>query len=196
MKVLIVYGSPDGKGNSRRLADALNQGLRADRTEIEEINIYDYNVTEVWSDYFSDALQNNFKRAGEDDMSGLIDKMSASDIIILVSPVYWYQLGGKMKTFVDRWADTINTDFSTDLKGKGLALVTTHSGLNVMNSSNYLQLAMEATARFMGMIWMGAVDAPTALPISSGPIDAHYQIAKNFGEKLSRGENLIGQKVL
>ncbi|HDS01287.1 MAG TPA: flavodoxin family protein [candidate division Zixibacteria bacterium] len=196
MKVLIVYGSPDGKGNSRRLADALQEGLKTENTEVEEIDIHDYKVSFVWSNYFGDALQNNFEKAGDDDMPKLKDKMFAADILILVSPVYWYQLGGRMKTFVDRWADTINTDFSSDLMGKGLALVTTHSGLNIMNSSNYLQLAMEATARFMGMVWMGAVDAPTSLPISSGPIDAHYQIAKNFGEKLARGENLIGQKVL
>ena len=31
----------------------------------------------------------------------------------------WYQLSGRMKTFIDRWSDTINPDFSSDLEGKG-----------------------------------------------------------------------------
>ncbi len=196
MKVLMVYGSPDGEGNSRKLAKALFNGLKEENAEVEEISIYDYNIADVWPDYFGDALQNKFEKAGDDDMPKLKDKMIAADVIVLVSPVYWYQLGGKMKTFVDRWSDTINTDFSSDLNGKGLALVTTHSGINIMNSSNYLQLAMEATARFMGMVWMGGVEAPAAMPISSGPLDAHFLIANDFGQKLARGENLIGQKIL
>ncbi|MBD3218788.1 MAG: hypothetical protein GF310_10955 [candidate division Zixibacteria bacterium] len=196
MKILMVYGSPDGEGNSRKLANSVIDGLKSENAEVEEISIYDYNITDVWPNYFGDALQNKFEKAGDDDMPKLKDKMIAADVIVLVSPVYWYQLGGKMKTFVDRWSDTINPDFSSDLKGKGLALVSTHSGMNVMNSSNYLQLAMEATARFMGMVWMGGAEAPVPMPISSGPVDGHYDIAKDFGQKLARGENLIGQKIL
>lgn len=196
MKILVVYGSPDKAGNSYKLASLLVDGCKAGQAEIDELFLYDYNVTDVWNNYFGDAMQNNFEKAGNDDMPVLKDKLLSADIIVLVSPIYWYQVSGKMKTFLDRWSDTINPDFSSDLAGKGLALVTTHSGLNVMNSSNYLQLAMESTARFMGMIWMGGVDAPIRMPISTGPNEGHFAVAKDFGSKIATGQNLIGQQIL
>ena len=196
MKILVIYGSPDSDGNSARLTKSAIKGAQSEGAEIEEINIYDFTITDVWKNYFGDALQNNFEKAGSDDMPVLKEKMLAADIILLTSPIYWYQLSGRLKTFVDRWTDTINPDFSSDLSGKGLAMISTHSGLNIMNSSNYAQLAMEATALFLGMHWLGGVDAPIRMPISSGPIEGHYEIAKDFGAKLARGENLIGQKIL
>lgn len=196
MKTLIVYGSPDKDGTGSRLGQSLVAGLGSEQAEIKEIHIYDYNVTDAWPDYFGDALKGDFSKAGNDDMATLKEMMLSADIIILVSPVYWYQLSGKLKTFVDRFSDFINSDFSSDLAGKGLALASTHSGLNVMNSSNYLQLAMEATARFLGMIWMGGVEAPINLPGGSGPHESHFMLAEDFGRKLGRGENLLGIKAL
>jgi multimeric flavodoxin WrbA len=196
MKILAVYGSPDRGGNSHALAEHVVEGAGKEGAQIDPIFIYDYKVTDVWDNYFGDILQNNFEKAGDDDMQALKEKMLAADIILLVSPVYWYQLSGKMKTFIDRWSDTINPDFSSELGGKGLALVSTHSGLNVMNSSNFLQTALDGTARFLGMKWMGGVDAPIRMPMTSGPNDGHFKVAEDFGRKLARGENLIGQKIL
>ncbi len=196
MKLLVVYGSPDDRGNSNRLSTSLVKAASDEGARVEEININDYRISNVWKNYFADALANNFERAGDDDMTELKQKMINSDIVVLVSPVYWYQLCGALKTFVDRWTDLLNPDFTSELAGKGLALVTTHSGLNVMNSSNYLQLAMHATAEFLGMKWMGGVESNTKLPFNEGPIDAYQEIAGEFGKKLARGENLIGLKEL
>jgi len=196
LKLLVIYGSPDNTGNSYILAGHLVKSAEAEGAEVKSANIYDHRITDVWPDYFGDALQNNFTKAEGDDMPALKDKMMGSDIIVLVTPVYWYQVSGKMKTFLDRWSDTINPDFSSDLAGKGLALVSTHSGINLINSSNLLQAAMEGTARFLGMHWMGGVDAPIQMPMTSGPGEGHFKLAEDFGGKLARGENLLGMKTL
>ena len=196
MKIFTVQGSPNREGNSKRLSDFVLKGAESEGAQTETVNIYDYRVTDVWPEYFGDALGNDFSKADGDDMPVLKEKMMSADVILLATPVYWYQLSGRLKTFVDRWSDTLNPDFSSDLKGKGLALVSTHSGLMLMHSSSGIQSAMEATARFLGMSWMGGVDAPIQLPVSSGPVDAHYALAEDFGGKLARGENLIGQKLL
>jgi multimeric flavodoxin WrbA len=196
MKILCMHGSPDKNGNSRKLVDRVLQAAEQQEAETELLNIYDYQVTDVWLDYFGDALQSDFSKAGDDDMGMLKDKMLAADIILLASPIYWYQLSGKLKTFLDRWSDTLNPDFSSELAGKGLAVASTHSGLNTMHSSRGVQMALEATAQFLGMKWLGGVDAPVQLPGSSGPNEGHFQMAADFGAKLGRGENLIGQKVL
>ncbi len=196
MKIFAIHGSPDRSGNSQTLAGYISKGVESEGGEIESVNIYDYRITDIWTDYFGDALQNNFAKAEDDDMATLKEKMLAADIVLLVSPIYWYQLSGRLKTFVDRWCDTLNPDFSSDLAGKGLAIASTHSGLNIMHSSAILQAAMEGTARFLGMHWLGGVDAPIQLPMSSGPNEGHFKLAEDLGAKLARGENLIGQKVL
>ena len=121
--------------------------------------------------------------------------MASADIILLASPIYWYQLSGKLKTFVDRWTDTINPDFSSDLRGKGLALVSTHTGVNAINASNILQLAMDSTAEFLGMQWLGGIECSSKMPFTTGRNAGHEIIAADFGEKLAQGQNLLGAPV-
>ena len=196
MKILAIHGSPDKSGNSKALADRVLAAARGQGAEAALLHIYDYTVTDVWENYFGDALADDFSKAGDDDMGFLKEKMDEADIILLATPIYWYQLSGKLKTFVDRWTDTLGPDFSSILAGKGLAVASTHSGLNTMHSSRGVQMAMEATAQFLGMVWLGGVDAPVQLPGSSGPNEGHFLLAEDFGAKLARGENLIGQKVV
>lgn len=196
MKIFSVHGSPDKNGNSKALVDRVLRAAEQQGAATELVHIYDYTVTDVWLNYFGDALQNDFSKAGDDDMAVLKKKLLSADIILLATPIYWYQLSGKLKTFLDRWSDTLNPDFSSDLAGKGLAVASTHSGLNIMHSSRGVQMALEATAQFLGMHWMGGVDAPVQLPGTSGPNEGHFLLADDFGAKLGRGENLIGQKIL
>ncbi|MEN8189339.1 MAG: NAD(P)H-dependent oxidoreductase [Thermodesulfobacteriota bacterium] len=196
MNIFTIHGSPDKEGNSRLLADRVLAAAEKEGAHWEMVNIYDYRVADVWADYFGDALQDDFSKAGNDDMGLLKEKMFGADIIMLATPIYWYQVSGRLKTFLDRWSDTLNPDFSSSLGDKGLAIVSTHSGLNTMHSSRGVQMAMEATARFLGMHWLGGVDAPVQLPGSSGPNEGHFLLADDFGGKLARGENLIGQKIL
>lgn len=196
MKILAVNGSPNRSGNSDGLAKSVIESAKAAGASIDYINIYDYKITDVWENYFGDALYNNFEKANGDDMPLLKDKLAAADIILLITPIYWGQMSGKLKTFVDRWTDTINPDFSSDLKNKGVALISTHTGINAVNASNILQLAVDAMAEFLGMQWLGGVDAGAATGFTSGPNEGHAIIAKDFGAKLARGENLIGIKII
>lgn len=195
MNILTIHGSPDTEGNSAGLLNACIAGMKeAGGAKIESINIYDFTVAPVWKNYFGDVMNKTTDKV-KDDMPALRAKMLQADLIVLSSPVYWYQLSGNLKLFVDRWSDFINPDFSTALKGKGLALLSTHSGLNLMNSSNMLQLCMLATAQFLGMAWMGAAAGRAKMPWDWDD-EASLAEAKSFGKKLALGMNLIGQKVL
>ncbi len=163
-------------------------------TEVESVHIDDFRIEPVWKDYFGDVMAKKTDRV-KDDMPKLKEKMLLADIIILASPIHWYQLTGKMKIFLDRWSDLINPDWSTELKGKGLALLTTHSGINVQNAGNFLQLAMFGTAEFLGMVWMGGISGRAHMPWDWDD-QASLEEAKRFGAKLARGTNLIGQPLL
>ncbi len=194
MKILTVHGSQDSDGNSARLLKASLEGIQAGGAEVQSININEYRITPVWKNYFGDVMKKQTDKV-KDDMPVLKEKLLNADIILLATPVFWYQLPGTMKLFVDRWSDFINPDFSTELKGKGLALLSTHSGINLMNSSNILQSAMAGTAQFLGMIWMGGVDGRAHMKWEWDD-EPSADEARLFGKKLAQGINLIGQKVL
>jgi multimeric flavodoxin WrbA len=195
MKILTVHGSPDRGGSSAKLLHACIAGMKeVAGVDVESINVYDFNVEPVWKDYLGDVMQKATDKM-EDDMPVLREKMLAADIILVTTPIYWYQMSGKLKLFVDRWSDFINPDWSTDLNGKGLALISTHSGINIMNSSDYLHLVMSGLANFMGMNWMGAVSGRAEMPWGWDD-DLSLQEAKQFGKKLAQGINLIGQKIM
>ncbi|MFC1855487.1 flavodoxin family protein [Thermodesulfobacteriota bacterium] len=195
MRIFTVHGSPDKEGNSASLLNACIAGMKTvEGVEVESINIYDYEIEPVWKDYFGDVMQKLTDKV-KDDMPALRAKMLTADITLLASPIYWYHLSGKMKLFLDRWTDMMNPDWSTELKGKGLALLSTHSGIHLMNSSDLLHLSMTSTADFLGMNWMGAVSGRAHMPWDWDD-ELSIKQAEHFGAKLAKGINLIGQKVI
>lgn len=195
MKILFVHGSPDREGNSAKLMHACLSGIHeTGGAEAESINVYDYTVEPIWSDYFGDVMAKTTDKVN-DDMPALKNKLRAANIIVLATPIHWYQVSGKMKIFLDRWTDLVNPDWSTELNGKGLALLSTHSGINLMNSSNLLELAMMGTAQFMGMTWLGGVGGRAQMPWGWDDEPSLAQ-GKLFGTKLAKGMNLIGQPVI
>ena len=67
---------------------------------MEKIFLADHRI-----DYFSEADEQRVgDRAGEaeDDVPMLVDKMVHADVIVLASPVYYMNITGQLKTFIDR----------------------------------------------------------------------------------------------
>ena len=98
--VLIISGSPRKGGNTDLLCDAFARGAEEVGGQVEKIFLADYRI-----DYFSEADE---QRVGdradeaEDDAPMLVDKMVRADVIVLASPVYYMNITGQLKTFIDR----------------------------------------------------------------------------------------------
>lgn len=98
--VLIISGSPRKGGNTDLLCDAFARGAEEVGGQVEKIFLADYRI-----DYFSEADE---QRVGdradeaEDDVPMLVDKMVRADVIVLASPVYYMNITGQLKTFIDR----------------------------------------------------------------------------------------------
>lgn len=98
--VLIISGSPRKGGNTDLLCDAFARGAEEAGGRVEKIFLADYRI-----DYFSEADEQRVgDRAGEagDDVPMLVDKMVHADVIVLASPVYYMNITGQLKTFIDR----------------------------------------------------------------------------------------------
>lgn len=89
----------------------------------------------------------------------------ASDIVF-VGPVYWYGLPAAGQLLMDHWSNWLESpeaDFGDTIKGKGLWLITARADPDPAVTGPLTE-AMERSARFMGMVWRGALhgvgDAP------------------------------------
>ena len=79
-----------------------------------------------------------------DDMDIIKDEMSKSDIIIFTSPVYFHQVSGCMKTFIDRisyWAHTL------ELRGK----IGININVSDTNGNSFVEEYLNKVMGFLGM---------------------------------------------
>jgi len=95
-KVLIIVGSAR-KGNSRYLANRIDEATN--RTSCEIINLSDYNITYCDGCLSCDETETCHI---DDDMSVLLAKVNECEKMILITPVRWSLLSGDMKVFIDR----------------------------------------------------------------------------------------------
>ncbi|AJS59483.1 flavodoxin family protein [Paenibacillus sp. IHBB 10380] len=100
MGIVVLYGSSRRHGNSDKLADLLVEGLDADR-----IYLSDYNLQPI-----TDYRHTEPRAYPNDDYHELIDRVLEQDTIVFATPIYWYGISGVMKTFIDRWSQSLRED--------------------------------------------------------------------------------------
>lgn len=103
MKILFINSSPNKNGNTARLVAALLKGH-----DYETLNLTDYKIYGYGQEFPDDQFKE------------VIDKMRGFDVIVLGSPVYWHNLSGLMRCFMDRAYGTVRQG---EFKGKKLYAV-------------------------------------------------------------------------
>ena len=99
-KTLILSSSPRRGGNSDTLCNEFLRGAREAGFPAEKIFLGDKAIRyctgcSVCSLYGKPCPQ-------KDDMSEILDKMLAADVIVMATPVYFYTMSAQMKTLIDR----------------------------------------------------------------------------------------------
>lgn len=98
-KILVISGSPRRGGNSDLLCDALIRGAVDSGHTAEKVCLQDLRIGTCRACY---GCRGTGACVQNDDMAALLDKMIASDVIVLATPVYFYSMDGQMKTMIDR----------------------------------------------------------------------------------------------
>ncbi len=101
LKTVAFIGSPRKGGNTDRLVDEILAGATNAGHETEKVYLVDFGLTPI-DPVYGEELNWTDSRQGPADE--LIDKMVAADVVVLGSPVYWFNISGSMKLFIDRWA--------------------------------------------------------------------------------------------
>jgi multimeric flavodoxin WrbA len=97
-KVVAVIGSPRRRGNTATLVDAALEELERGGCDCTRIVLAEKRVE------FCSGHVHCGERAcpHDDDMAGILEQVYAADGLILATPIYYENVSGQMKTFMDR----------------------------------------------------------------------------------------------
>jgi FMN-dependent NADH-azoreductase len=102
MKIVSINGSPKGKtGNTNVMIEALLSGFRSSDSEIHEILLSEKDIGYCRGCY-SCWTKTPGRCVIDDDMKSIIETMQGTDIYILGTPLYFNNVSGTLKVFVDR----------------------------------------------------------------------------------------------
>ncbi|MBC8235082.1 flavodoxin family protein [bacterium] len=116
MKVLIVLGSRNPKGQTARAAGALLQGVTSEGSQGEQIFLPQMNIERCrqCDDGGWGICRTEGRCVIEDDFALLVDKIKNSDAAVFASPVYFSDLTESMRAFTDRLRRTCMHDAGKD----------------------------------------------------------------------------------
>ena len=115
MKILGLEGSSREDGNTEKLVKTILESAKENGAEVNFYKLIKMNISICLGCF-------NCRETGtcvtDDDMKFLLEEIQTSDVIILGSPVYMWQVSGQTKLFMDRLLPFMRPDFTTRLKGK------------------------------------------------------------------------------
>ena len=115
--VLIISSSLRGGSNSEILAHEAERGAIEAGNVVEFINLKGKDIKFCIGCL---ACQKTGKCVQKDDMAEMIAKVQNADVLIFATPIYYYEMSGQLKTFLDR----CNPLYPQDNKFKDVYLIT------------------------------------------------------------------------
>jgi multimeric flavodoxin WrbA len=177
-KILIVSSSLRGGSNSEILAHEAEKGAKDAGNEVEFLSLKGKDIKFCIGCL---ACQKTHKCVQKDDMADLIGKVQNADAIIFSTPIYYYEMSGQLKTFLDR----CNPLYSQENKFKDVYLITSAYD----SSENAADRAISGLkgwiecfeqSRFAGALVGGGVDAPKSAANRADLLKKAYELGKNI----------------
>ena len=177
MKIAVLKGSPNINGSSNMLAENFIEGALESGHEIIEIDAAHADIFPcigcVHCGYEGECVLN-------DDMDDFRQQILSSDMLVFVTPLYYYGMSAQLKTLIDRFC---SRNFSIQQRNFKSALLTV-----AYNSDDWTFDALEAhydtLVRYLNLNDCGRVlgygcGTPSMTKSSKYPRDA-YELGKSL----------------
>ncbi len=105
MRILVIESSPHKRGSSNLLASAFIKGAEENG---HEVTIFDAGHSTIHPCLGCDKCGMNGECVQKDDMMNLRDLILSSDMMVLVTPLYYYGFSSQLKLVIDRWYSFTN----------------------------------------------------------------------------------------
>ncbi len=139
MKTIIIQGSSRSKGNSSKIVELIKKGIQADVLDLKTKTIHPFTYDHAHMD---------------DDFLPTMNLLLNYDLMVFVTPVYWYSMSGIMKNFFDRITDClqIEKDIGRKLRGKNMAAISCGSESSQVEG---FFIPFRESAGYLGMNYQG-----------------------------------------
>lgn len=98
-KILILSASPRKGGNSETLCNQFTKGAQESGHEVVKIRLHEKKIGFCTGCAACLKLGHCVQK---DDMEEILEKMTKADVIVLATPVYYYNMNAQMKVMIDR----------------------------------------------------------------------------------------------
>ena len=117
-KVIVISTSLRRGSNSDMLADQFVEGAKAAGNEVVKISLVGKTIQFCKGCF---GCQKFGRCVINDDVNDIMEKVLKSDVICWVTPIYYYEMSGQMKTLIDR----MNGMYEQDYQFRDVYLLTT-----------------------------------------------------------------------
>ncbi|MGI6003688.1 MAG: flavodoxin family protein [Lachnospiraceae bacterium] len=100
-KIVILNGSPRKKGNTSALVSAFREGAESAGNEIAEFFLSDMDIHGC-KGCFGGHSSRECPCVQKDGMADIYPKVKEADVVVLASPLYYWNVSGQLKTVIDR----------------------------------------------------------------------------------------------
>ena len=107
-RVLVITTSLRSLSNSTRLAEELVRGAREEGHKVELLSLKDRQIAFCRGCF---ACQKTEKCVINDDAVMIAETVKTADSIVFVTPIYYYEMSGQMKTLLDRLNPLYPSDY-------------------------------------------------------------------------------------
>lgn len=165
MNVLVVTGSPRKNGNTEIMANAFTESARAAGHHVMVRNLSALNVNPCIDCKYC------FTHEGicvqKDDMNEILKDVEQTDLLVLASPIYWFDVSAQTKCFVDRMYAFAKKGF----KISSVAMLLNAGADNVFDAaeaqikaiSSYLKWDLKGVIKVPNMSEKGSMSASNCL---------------------------------
>lgn len=177
MKIVVLQGSPNRDGSSHLLAECFRQGAEEAGHTVEWVDVAHENIHPctgcVRCGYEGPCVQ-------KDAVNGIRAKILSADMLVFVTPLYYYGMSAQLKTLVDRFCA-----FNSSIQHKHMksALLTV-----AWNSDNWtfdaLEVHYKTLVRYLNLEDMGMVLGYGCGTPSMTKHSAYPQEAYQLGNRL------------
>ena len=161
MRVVIISASPNKIGLTNSSVAIAKQTLEKYEIETEWIVLNQYHIQkcEACGERGWGICLEKHTCSIQDDFNALKEKIGEFDAMIVVSPVYFYEMSESAKTFFDRLKRCESFDENSKLKGKNILCIACAGGSgdgtdNTLNSMKILAKFLHMNVvKLIGVTW-------------------------------------------
>lgn len=177
VKIVVLAGSPNQNGSSNLLAGEFIRGAQEAGHTVEVIDAAHSDIHPctgcVHCGYEGPCVQ-------KDDVERFRKQILAADMLVFVTPLYYYGMSAQLKTLIDRFCA-----FNTSIQGKHMASAILAAAWNSDEwtfealEAHYQTLVRYLNLRDMGAVWGKGCGTPSMTRHSPYPRQA-YELGKSL----------------